>query len=318
MKKATKIWTIVATSLILTGAIIFVGVMMVFKWDFTRLSTLNYETNEYEITEDFKNISLESDTADIVFALSDDGNCKIVCYEADNEKHLIAVNGDTLTITAPKKAWYQHIGINFETPKITLYLPDGEYYSLFINESTGDIKIPKEFKFLNVDLTLSTGDTEFSASVTESLKIKADTGNINIKDAELGSLELKTSTGKITANNILCTDANISVSTGKVELTDIQCDNLISNGDTGHFNLKNVIASGKFDFKRSTGDIKLDGCDANEIFMSASTGNISGSLLSSKVFITSSDTGNIDVPKTLNGGKCEITTDTGDIKLTVE
>ena len=54
MKKATKIWIIVATSLILTGAIIFVGVMMVFKWDFTRLSTLNYETNEYEITEDLK------------------------------------------------------------------------------------------------------------------------------------------------------------------------------------------------------------------------------------------------------------------------
>ena len=317
MKKATKIWIIFATSLILTGAIIFAGVML-FKWDFKKLSTFKYETNEHQITESFNNISFEGRIADITFELSDDGKCKIVCYESDNEKHLIAVNGDTLTITAPEKPWYQHIGINFKTPKITLYLPDGEYSSLFLNESTGNIKIPKEFKFLNVDLTLSTGDTEFSASVTESLKIKADTGNINIKDAELGSLELKTSTGKITANNILCTDANISVSTGKVELTDIQCDNLISNGDTGHFTLKNVIASGKFDFKRSTGDIKLDGCDANEIFMSTSTGNISGSLLSSKVFITSSDTGNIDVPKTLNGGKCEITTDTGDIKLTVE
>jgi hypothetical protein len=38
-------------------------------------------------------------------------------------------------------------------------------------------------------------------------------------------------------------------------------------------------------------------------------------LLSEKVFITKSDTGRIDVPETVTGGKCKITTDTGSIRI---
>lgn len=318
MKKITKVWLITASALLLIGAIIFTGVMMVFKWDFTRLSTLNYETNEYEITEDFKNISLESDTADIIFALSDDGKCKIVCYEASNKKHSVGVQDDTLTIKVNKKAWYHYIGINLGSPKITLYLPNNEYSSLLLKASTGDVKIPEELKFQNASITVSTGSTEFYATVIEKLKIKADTGAISVKGSSLGLLELTTSTGKIAVSDASCTDANITVSTGKAELNNIQCNNLISRGDTGDFTLNNVVASGDFNFVRSTGDIKFDGCDAAEINIRTDTGDVTGSLLTDKVFITSTDTGAVNVPKTLSGGKCEITTDTGDIKITIK
>ena len=70
--------------------------------------------------------------------------------------------------------------------------------------------------------------------------------------------------------------------------------------------------------KRSTGDVKFDGSDAAEIFIKTDTGDVTGSLLTDKVFITQTDTGNIDVPKTVNGGRCEISTDTGDIKISVK
>ena len=53
------------------------------------------------------------------------------------------------------------------------------------------------------------------------------------------------------------------------------------------------------------------------MFVETDTGDVTGSLLSDKVFITKSDTGSIDVPKTVTGGKCEITTDTGDIKIEI-
>ena len=56
-------------------------------------------------------------------------------------------------------------------------------------------------------------------------------------------------------------------------------------------------------------------CDAAEIFVETDTGDVKGSLLSEKVFIPKSDTGDIKVPKTVTGGRCEITTDTGDIKI---
>ena len=53
MNKCAKIWIIAAVLLILTGCIIFGGVMTVLRWDFKNLSTKKFETNKYDITEKF-------------------------------------------------------------------------------------------------------------------------------------------------------------------------------------------------------------------------------------------------------------------------
>ena len=58
--------------------------------------------------------------------------------------------------------------------------------------------------------------------------------------------------------------------------------------------------------------------DGGQILIKTDTGKVSGSLLSDKVFIIETDTGRKDYPKTTTGGKCEITTDTGDIIITIE
>ena len=57
MSKNTKIWLVVGVLLVLVGAAVFIGAMMNVKWDFKKLSTANYETKTYEITENFKDIS---------------------------------------------------------------------------------------------------------------------------------------------------------------------------------------------------------------------------------------------------------------------
>jgi DUF4097 and DUF4098 domain-containing protein YvlB len=62
----------------------------------------------------------------------------------------------------------------------------------------------------------------------------------------------------------------------------------------------------------------LDACDAAEIYIKTDTGNVEGRFLSDKVFIAKTDTGLINVPKTITGGRCEITTNTGDICVTLD
>ena len=139
-----------------------------------------------------------------------------------------------------------------------------------------------------------------------------------MQNISAGALDLSVSTGKVTVTGANCEgDVKIDVSTGKVSMTDIRCKNLISDGDTGDISLRNVIANEAFSIETDTGDIKLDSCDATEISIETDTGDVTGSLLSSKVFIAQTDTGNVHVPKTVTGGKCEITTDTGDIKITL-
>jgi hypothetical protein len=319
MSKTMKTWLIVAASLVAIGLIAFAVIMTINGWNFTKLDTEKYKTNTYEPNKEFSNISIKTDTADIVFIPSDDEKCKVVCYEEENAKHSVSVTDGVLTINVvDTKKWYEHIGINFGTPKITIYLPEKEYSSLIIGEHTGDIEIPNDFKFESIDASVSTGDVKCYASVAKAIKIAATTGDISVSDISVGMLELSTSTGNVSVSGITCEgDVNIVVSTGKAQLTDTVCQSIISSGSTGDIFLKNVIAAEKFSIERSTGDVKFDGSDAAEIHVETDTGDVEGSLLTEKVFITKTDTGNINVPNSITGGRCEITTDTGDIKITI-
>lgn len=249
VKKQTKVWLVIAGFLILAGLIVH-----------SVLHNGSYETNTYEITESFHNLSINTDTADITFALSEDGKCRVQCYEEEKVKHCVTIREDTLVIeVVNSKSWYDYIGINISSPKITVFLPKAQYDSFLIDVSTGNVRI----------------------------------GNLSVKEL------------------------NISVSTGDVTLANLPCNNLTSTGSTGNVHLDHVTAAQKLSIERSTGNVKFDGCDAAEIFVETDTGNVTGSLLTEKIFFTHTDTGRIDVPQSVTGGKCEITTDTGNIKITI-
>ena len=322
MKKATKIWLIIAALLVVAGLVLFVAAMSAYRWNFTRLSTVAYETNTYEISENFRNISINIDTADVVFALSDSGSCRVECYEEEKAKHSVTVQDGTLTIQLIDERtvedYIPYIGINIGSPKITVYLPEGQYASLSVCGSTGDIDVPEAMQFGDVDISLSTGDVSFFASAAASVKIKTGTGSIRMEHASAGAMELSVSTGHIAVSDVTC-DGNVqvSVSTGKVKLTNLRCQNLLSQGNTGDILLENVIAADSFSIKRTTGDVALVHCDASEIFIKTTTGDVHGSLLSEKIFIAQTDTGDVTVPRISSGGMCQIDTTTGDIYITL-
>lgn len=279
MKKITA-WLLAAILLIVVGGVIFSAAMTALGWDFMRLNTSTYETNTYTVREDFDNITINTDTADIRFVPTQDGRCEAVCYEREDETHAVNVENGTLYVEAADSAWYRHIGFDFDAPEITLYLPQENYAAVKIETSTGDIAV-----------------ADFSA----------------------GALALTVSTGRVTAENVRCAgEMEVYVSTGKTELTGVRCGNLASEGGTGDMTLTDVVADGMLSVQRSTGDVTLNGCDAAEITVQTDTGDVTGSLLSEKVFVTDTDTGRVEVPKTAAGGTCTVTTDTGNILLEVK
>ncbi len=314
-----KIAAIVALVLMLAGATLFVTVMAGNHWDFTILNTSDMETNMHEITADFSHIVMDTDTADIRFVPAEDGQCKVECTEDSQARHTVSVEGDTLAVRVQRsKKWTDYIGIHWKTPKVTVYLPKTAYTTLTVDEATGNVDLPKAFTFDRVDLSLSTGHVAMSATVTGAAKIETDTGNIRVEDTAVGKLDLSVTTGKVTLQQVTCAeDIRIEVSTGKTELTGVTCRHLLSEGNTGSITLTQVVATGKFDLERSTGHVKFDRSDAVSIAVETDTGDVTGSLLTGKVFITDTDTGRVDVPHTATGGRCEISTDTGDIKITI-
>ena len=316
----TKIWLAVAASLVIIGLIMFAGVMSVYGWDFSKLNTGKYETNTHEIDEGFNSLSIKTETADIIFKYSNDGKCRVECFDEIKAKHSAVVEDDTLVIRmVNEKSWYDYIGINFGSPKITVYLPKAEYSSLSIYDATGDIEIPEVFKFENAEISLSTGDIDYFASTYTLIKLKTSTGDICVEDTTAGELDLSVSTGSITVSNVICAgDIDVKVSTGKTRLNNVECDNFVSVGHTGDIFLTDVIAAEKLTVERNTGDIKFDSSDAAEIYVKTNTGRVEGSLLTDKIFITHTNTGKVNVPKRVTGGICDISTNTGNIKITIE
>lgn len=320
MKDKTAVWIVTAIVLIFVGCILFGGVMLKMKWDFTNLSTEKYETNSYAISDAYTNVHITTDTADVVLIPSESGTASVVCYEQIGLKHTVSVKEGTLYIEqTDTRKWYEYIGINFGSPKIAVYLPGGEYGTLTVKGSTGVVDVPRDFMFADVDIAVSTGAVTNRASAKGSVHIHATTGDIDVADVSAAALDLSVSTGRITVSAVTCEgDMSVRVSTGKSELTDVRCKNLVSSGNTGDFLLKNVMVAETISIARTTGDIIFNACDAIALSVTTDTGDVKGSLLTDKVFVTKTDTGRVRVPATAVGGRCEITTDTGDIEITIE
>ena len=320
MGKAMKIWLIIAIALVVVGAGVFTAALAACGWDFSKLSTVQFETNTYSGTDRITGIRVDTDTADIRFAPSEDGQWKVVCHEAEKMNHTVSVKDGILTIkVVDEREWYDHIGIWIGSETVTLYLPEQEYASLVIRESTGDVEVPKAFRFGTIDINVSTGAVRNYASATGVIKITASTGDIHVEDVSAASMELSVTTGHVTGRGLTCEGKlSVGVSTGDAQLTDVKCENFTSDGSTGDIVLKDVIATGKMSIDRSTGDVKFDACDAAEILVETRTGNVTGSLRSDKIFIARASTGDVDVPATTSGGKCQITTSTGDIRIRID
>ena len=251
MKKAI-LWIVTALFLILALGIVILSLAM----------PCEFETHQYEIKENFNDIIIIADTADVLFIPSESPNSFVVCEEEKNENHTVTVKDNTLRIeVVDNKKWYEEIAVNLRTPKITVYSGKGEYDNISLKTDTGNI-------LLN------------NLNVTEKFEAKTVTGNVTF------------TTGK--ANDVF------------VET------------DTGNVLLDDVITTGKLAIETYTGNVSFEACDASEAFIKTNTGNVTGSFLTDKVVFAESDTGNIDIPKVIADEKCEIITDTGNIKITIE
>ena len=355
----------------------------------------NVTDKSTSIGEGFVDIEIISNTADLTFVTSDE--CKIEYTTHKRITYSTKVEDGVLKIKLEdNRRWFQKVFSFGDGSKLTVYLPAGEYSSLTIKQSTGNIDIPADYKFGSADIDLSTGGTKFCASVVGDLKIHATTGDITLENVSCGSLDTKvstgktsyanvvvtgdaqlnastgdmflnnvsfgnlssvadtgaltatglngvgslsierntgdvslsnvncgnklavqTSTGKIDASNVSCGDMTVAVSSGKVALTEVSCASLTTTGNTGDIEMISLIASGKIDINRTTGDVDFSGCDAEEIYVTTGTGSVKGTLLTNKIFQVRTNTGKIDVPESWEGGKCKITTTTGSVKISI-
>lgn len=295
-----RLFILLALALCL-GAILFAGVMTMLNWDFRRLSTVKYETNEHRVTEAFDSIRISSDTARIILLPSEDGQTTVICHERTKSPHAVSVRDGVLTVElTDHRRWYDYIGLDFGSPTVTVRLPIGVYAELSVKTKTGGISVPSGFSFSNVSLLASTGSIALESSVSGNLSVKVNTGRIRISNTSVSG------------------NAFFESDTGKITITHLTCHSLSAEVDTGDLILEDVLASDRLSLESDTGDVRLTRCDASDIDIETDTGSIIGTLLSEKLFDAKSDTGRVRTPEPSGTERCRLRTDTGRIEITLD
>ena len=301
MSRTAKIWLIIAGICVILGPALIIGATAAAGGG-NLFNAQKYETVTHEIGSTFDQIAVDTDITDVTIATANEKQCRVECSEPEKMKHTAEVENGTLVIrSSDSRQWYEHLfSFASHSPKVVIYLPQSAYASLQIDTHTGDVTIPSGFTFDTLTVNNNTGDVECSASVTKTLTVKEDTGDISLSCPNAGELDITASTGDIDV-----TSAKVK---GTVSVKSSTCD----------ITLTDTVAEKKFQIESSTGDVGFRGCDAADIKVKTSTGDVTGTLLSDKIFVTDTSTGDVKVPQTSSGGRCEISTSTGDILIQIK
>ena len=217
--KKTKLWLLIAAAMILLGGILFTAVMCLLDWDFTRLSTFSYETREYTLTETYTDIFVDTNTADVTLLPASDGMTRVVCYEQENLLHSVSVQENTLTVQLhDSRKWYQHMGVNFATPKITVYLPTDTLETICVKVSTGKLELA-DITCKNFTTTGSTGKVSLKNLIaTEKMELRRSTGDVALDGCDGAEIIVKTGTGDITGTLLSQKTFTAQTDTGRISV----------------------------------------------------------------------------------------------------
>ncbi len=284
MSDRKRIAIIIAVSFITIGLLVFITGFVLSGFSFKKAFDKNIVENTYEVSSPFASISIDGTVQDIEFIKATDGVNKVVVKEHKDIKFSVEVVNDVLTVCYDDDRNFvaKYLSSNgFAKKYIKVYLTENSYNSLKINVATGDVQIPQDYAFTSVEVSSSTGDVEFSATVSSELKIMVSTGDVKIKNSALGSLVIDGSTSDIEIYNVTVSGAvDIKISTGDVDCEGFLSANSVSvETSTGDVDLKikGLKEEYSYSYDVSTGNSNLDAFtnqNGKIIFVKTSTGDI--------------------------------------------
>lgn len=238
------------------------------------------KTINYEASEAFKKIIVDSNTIDINIQKGD--GYSVTYFVPEDSIPEISNNNGVLDINTTEDNGFTFFDFTFmdfddNNPYITITTPYEDYTDFKIKTSTGDIAVT---------------DVKFEG------EIKASTGDIRINSGELGYVDITTSTGDITVDKIKSVSITANTSTGETRLINSSVsEKLFINTSTGDIELSNDTL-GRFEVEGSTSDVKVNNSEIAKVKISVSTGEVELGLKGDEAdysFDLHSSTGDIEI-----------------------
>lgn len=169
-------------------------------------------------------------------------------------------------------------------------------------------------------VSTSSGDVQLASIAAKNLHASAISGGISISSCEAEqNVSVETTSGDLTLADINAGGVlTFAVTSAQVDLANTTGRGLVGNASSGDICLRNVRVGGQLSLESTSGLIRLDGSDAGSLLISSSSGDVSGSLLTPKFFVIRTTSGEVNVTESdRDGGRCEITTSSGDIQIRI-
>ena len=201
------------------AAFLFVLVAGISLYSFANPSEL--ETCKYEINENFNDITVIVDTADIQIIISENANSYVVCEEENSAKHSVVVKENMLRVEADDNSkWYENLKVNLHTPKITVYLGKSECGNISLKTDTGNVFLENVIATGKLSIDIDTGNVDFEACDASEIYIKTDTGNVTGSFLTNKVVFAESETGKIDIPKVLADEkCEIVTKTGNIKIT---------------------------------------------------------------------------------------------------
>ena len=317
MNKRKIIGLVAASASALLVAVVFLCMLVSVKY--IGAADHLYAHSRTEIDAPIWHISLQTSITSISICTTEAEAAYVEMYDRENAAYRIAAEDGTLLVEeVGRRTWYEQLGIFPKTPKMTLYLPAGMYGDLSVTSSRGEIEVSSRLLFQHVTILSATGNVTCRASAVEWIAITGATGCVSLEHLVASNIDVLVSTGNIAVSDVTCTKKiALDSPSGNVKVINTTCKSFSSTGKSGNLYMENVVARRYFSIDRTSGNLTLDGCDTGVGYLVTGSGNVTGSWFSSKIFEVKTSSGNKDLPSTTSGGKCRVTTASGNIKMTI-
>lgn len=284
------------------------------KFYLNSLDTRNLQARTYTVDEKFSSVKINETSSNIFIQPSKDKTCRVECYEGEKTHYDVRVENGELNITRRDRHNLIEFGIFAENP-LTVYLPENEYGDIDISTASGDVEFGGAFTADMVNVDTASGDVKAGALTCRKLTVNGASADIDLGNVDCEELSVKTASGEIELDYVTARELSARSTSGDIDMRNVHADSLKTTTASGEMELQNVTAGVKMNLESTSGDIGLERCDAGELKISSTSGSVYGSLLTGKTFIAHSTSGDIDIPRTDDGGRCEVSTTSGDIKL---
>lgn len=315
-----------AVILIVIGCVTFVIALAAAGWDIGKIGVNNTDMEKHVYTpgEEFTEISVALSSEDLKFALAEDGVCRVETYTHKKAVPTVEIVGGKLQVSvADNRSWNEHV-VFFSCgnvgASVTVYLPQKAYDSMQVTIGSGNTEIASCGRFGRITVGGASGNILCRDAEAETLTLGTASGNIEVRNLSFSAAELSTASGNILFKSSAVTDAHVTAHTasGRIQLKDMACGGLNLETASGEVALEGVTASGAAHITTTSGAVRFRSSDAASIKVKTTSGDVSGTLLSDKIFATHTQSGWVDTPASASGGLCEIETISGSVRISVQ